>query len=306
RAVQRRGRGRKRKSQIIHLVTKGTKDEGLYWAIQRKDKNMRHFLKVELPTLLNQQKRSREHTTLDGFLGPKTEFRIAGESEHPPSIVIDSREASGRIPRLLKELGAEISTEKLQIGDYILSDRVIVEYKRYSDFIKSIIDGRLFQSTSSSQDSQLVRLTSYNFPILLIQLESDDKPSSLNINSIMGAISSIILDFRISIILTESDLESATFLHQVAKREQNKSSSRPSLPSITKKDQTVEIIQTFMLTSIPGINLTKAHEILKVYKSISELVTASPEDLAAIPSIGPKLASRIYNILNQSGDQSIE
>jgi Fanconi anemia group M protein len=306
RAVQRRGRGRKRKSQIIHLVTKGTKDEGLYWAIQRKDKNMRHFLKVELPTLLNQQKRSREHTTLDGFLGPKTEFRIAGESEHPPSIVIDSREASGRIPRLLKELGAEISTEKLQIGDYILSDRVIVEYKRYSDFIKSIIDGRLFQSTSSSQDSQLVRLKSYNFPILLIQLESDDKPSSLNINSIMGAISSIILDFRISIILTESDLESATFLHQVAKREQNKSSSRPSLPSITKKDQTVEIIQTFMLTSIPGINLTKAHEILKVYKSISELVTASSEDLAAIPSIGPKLASRIYNILNQSGDQSIE
>ena len=306
RAVQRRGRGRKKKSQIIHLVTKGTRDEGMYWAIQRKDKNMRHFLKVELPNILNQQKRSREHTTLDGFLESKLDVTSTQEIKHPPSILIDSREASGRLPRLLKEMGAEISMTNLQIGDYALSDRVVVEYKRYPDFIQSILDGRLFQSTSGNQESQLGRLTKYSFPIILIQIDSDDSPASVNINSIMGAISSIILDFRISIIVTQSDLESATFMFQVAKREQYESSKKPKLPSITKKDQSVEIIQAFMLTAIPGINLTKAQEILKVYKSINDLTNANPEELAAIPLIGTKLAKRIFNILNKSGDNNIE
>ncbi|MHA1227973.1 MAG: DEAD/DEAH box helicase family protein, partial [Candidatus Hodarchaeales archaeon] len=32
RSVQRKGRGRKRKSKVIHLVTKGTRDESMYWA----------------------------------------------------------------------------------------------------------------------------------------------------------------------------------------------------------------------------------------------------------------------------------
>jgi Fanconi anemia group M protein len=137
-------------------------------------------------------------------------------------------------------------------------------------------------------------------------MDQNDSSSSLNINSIMGAISSIILDFRISIIITQSDLESATFLFQVAKREQSESTKKLSLPSITKKGQSIEVIQTFMLTTIPGINLTKAREILKKYNSISELVSANPEELAAIPLIGTKLAKRIFRVLNQSGNQTIE
>ncbi|PWI48954.1 hypothetical protein CEE45_04280 [Candidatus Heimdallarchaeota archaeon B3_Heim] len=67
RAIQRRGRGRKRKSRVVHLVTKGTRDEGMYWAIKQKDKRMKQFLKEELPELLNNTQKKQQHTTLDGF-----------------------------------------------------------------------------------------------------------------------------------------------------------------------------------------------------------------------------------------------
>ncbi|MHA2093468.1 MAG: DEAD/DEAH box helicase [Candidatus Hodarchaeales archaeon] len=67
RAIQRRGRGRKRKSRVIHLVTKGTRDEGMYWAIRQKDKRMKRFLKEELPELLIKTQPKQDHTTLDGF-----------------------------------------------------------------------------------------------------------------------------------------------------------------------------------------------------------------------------------------------
>ncbi|MHA1996063.1 MAG: DEAD/DEAH box helicase family protein [Candidatus Hodarchaeales archaeon] len=72
RAIQRRGRGRKRKSRVIHLVTKGTRDEGMYWAIKQKDKRMKHFLKEELPDLLNKNHKKQQHTTLDGFFKGNT------------------------------------------------------------------------------------------------------------------------------------------------------------------------------------------------------------------------------------------
>ncbi len=67
RAIQRRGRGRKRESRVIHLVTKGTRDEGMYWAIKQKDKRMKRFLKEELPSLLDKNQKQKQHHTLEEF-----------------------------------------------------------------------------------------------------------------------------------------------------------------------------------------------------------------------------------------------
>ncbi|MHA2202886.1 MAG: helicase-related protein, partial [Candidatus Hodarchaeales archaeon] len=56
RAIQRQGRGRKRRSRVIHLVTKSTRDEAMYWAINRKNKQMNLFLKKDLQLLLENKK----------------------------------------------------------------------------------------------------------------------------------------------------------------------------------------------------------------------------------------------------------
>jgi ERCC4-related helicase len=306
RAIQRTGRGRKRKSQVIHLVTKGTRDEGMYWAIRYKDKNMKNYLKNELPELLAQQKESKEHTTLDRFFSPTQKKKEKADQKVNPSIIIDSRESSGRIPKLLKELVADITSNKLDVGDYVVSDRLVIEYKQYSDFIRSIIDGRLFRSPSPDHESQLVRLASQPYPLLLIEYDSNSENPQIPLNSIMGAMSSILLDFQIPVVVTQDENESASLIFQLAKREQEKGLSQPQLLSYTKKEQKIETIQLFMLAAIPGINLAKSRELLNTFKSIAKIANADIEDLISVPSIGPKLAKRIHMTLHQSGSTVIE
>ncbi|MFX1517085.1 MAG: ERCC4 domain-containing protein [Promethearchaeota archaeon] len=302
RAIQRQGRGRKKQSRVIHLVTKGTRDEAMYWAINRKNKKMNKFLKKELQSLLDTKKIQESHRTLDKFL--EKEEQITFDSSEP-QIIIDSRETSSRIPKLLKQHGAHLQSQDLEVGDYILSNRLIVERKTYSDFVSSIIDGRLFQSSSPGEYSQLSRLAKLKFPLLLIQLESEVKERQIHINSLMGAISSIILDFQIPIIFTRSDSETAALLYQLAKREQGDTSSDITLPSISKKEQNVREIQMFMLATIPGINTVKAKELLNKFQTIQAIATASLEELTAVPQIGKKLALRVQTVLNSSGDKNL-
>jgi Fanconi anemia group M protein len=274
----------------------------MYWAINRKNKKMNKFLKKELQHLLENKKIQESHRTLDKFLEKEEKITI-GDSE--PQIIIDSRETSGRIPRLLKQHGARLQSQELEVGDYILSNRLTVERKTYSDFVNSIIDGRLFQSSSPGEYPQLARLAQQKFPLILIQLESEVKERQIHINSLMGAISSIILDFHIPIVFTRSDTETAALIYQLAKREQGDTSSEISLPTISKKEQNIREIQMFMLAAIPGINTIKAKELLDKFQTIQAIATAELEELIAVPQIGKKLAIRIQTVLNSPGDTNL-
>ncbi|MHA1968835.1 MAG: DEAD/DEAH box helicase family protein, partial [Candidatus Hodarchaeales archaeon] len=156
RSIQRQGRGRKRKSRVIHLITKKTRDEAMYWAIKRKDKQMSLFLKQELPKLLEKGQSQKQQGTLDHFfIQEDTRNSKLDSTNVEPLIIVDTRESASRIPKLLKQNGARLKSAELDVGDYVLSDRVVVERKSYSDFVTSILDGRLFQPASPGQESQL-------------------------------------------------------------------------------------------------------------------------------------------------------
>ncbi|MFX1505805.1 MAG: ERCC4 domain-containing protein [Promethearchaeota archaeon] len=305
RAIQRQGRGRKKLSRVIHLVTKGTRDEAMYWAINRKNKKMSKFLKKELPKLLETKRIQESHKTLDLFLEKEEKDEQSSNVALEPQIIVDSRESSSRIPKLLKRHGAQLISEELEVGDYILSNRLVVERKTYSDFVGSIIDGRLFQSSSPGQYSQLARLAQQKMPLILIQLESEVIERQIHINSLMGAFSSIILDFRIPIVFTQNDSETASLLYQLAKREQLGSSSDISLPTVSKKEQNIREIQMFMLATIPGINTTKAKNLLDKFHTITAIASAELEELIAVPQIGKKLAIRVQTVLNSPGDRGL-
>jgi Fanconi anemia group M protein len=206
---------------------------------------------------------------------------------------------------LLKRHGANLISQELEVGDYILSNRLVLERKTYSDFVSSIIDGRLFQSSSPGQHSQLTRLAQQPLPLLLIQLESELIERQIHINSLMGAISSIILDFQIPIVFTQSDSETAALLYQLAKREQIDTTSEISLPTVSKKEQNIREIQMFMLSTIPGINRAKAKNLLDEFQTIHAIATADLEELIAVPQIGKKLAIRVQTVLNSPGDRDL-
>ena len=111
-------------------------------------------------------------------------------------LVVDEREKKSRIPDLLKAVGINVEVKTLPIGDYIVAPETVVERKTISDLISSVFDGRLFDQCNRLKDN-------YQFPILLIEGNLDEiEKLTENWLVFYGAISSIVIDFKIPIIPT--------------------------------------------------------------------------------------------------------
>ena len=72
---------------------------------------------------------------------------IGGQPVH---IVVDDRERAGDVPAALAMRGdATVEVARLNVGDYCVQRRVLVERKTAADFAVSLIDGRLFRQTAA-------------------------------------------------------------------------------------------------------------------------------------------------------------
>ncbi len=208
-------------------------------------------------------------------------------NSNPIKIIIDSREKNSKILFYLKKEGIDLDFKQLDCGDYILSDRVVVEYKKGEDLLSSIIDGRLFAQLGSMTNA-------YQIPILLIE----GFPSGgIHPEAIAGALSSFMIDFGVSIIQTQSSEETAVILKRLAMREQ-KNKKRPTL--IRKamrisnpKENSVQVISSF-----PGINRTLASRMLETFGTIKGVVNSTEEELTEIEGVGPKKSKKIIDLVN--------
>lgn len=65
------------------------------------------------------------------------------------TIIADTREIASGIPRALSQKGIEVRVQRLEVGDYLLSSKIVVERKTEADFIQSIFDKRRFAQVSA-------------------------------------------------------------------------------------------------------------------------------------------------------------
>jgi Fanconi anemia group M protein len=205
-------------------------------------------------------------------------------------VIVDSRERNQELIFRLEETGCSLIIETLDIGDYLLSDRIAVERKTVSDFEGSIMDGRLFD--------QLERIKrSFESPILLI--EGSRKEFRLGKNVILGTIASIYTDFNILVVRTAGPKESADIMARIANREQHEKVRSPS-PKAGARAVTHEGFQMNVIGNIPGVGPKLAESLLKRFGSIRNIANATVEELMAIEKIGEKKALQIHRTLNLS------
>lgn len=64
------------------------------------------------------------------------------------NIIIDDREKESRIQKAIEyfqdEKGDTVKVDRLEIGDYIINNEVVFEYKRLDDFVNSVKERRVF------------------------------------------------------------------------------------------------------------------------------------------------------------------
>ncbi|MDE1860892.1 MAG: hypothetical protein KGH72_04225 [Candidatus Micrarchaeota archaeon] len=203
-------------------------------------------------------------------------------------MVVDNRERNISIIEELSVKGVNLTFAQLDVGDYIISDRICIERKTVSDFESSIINNRLFD-----QAERLHR--SYEKPMLI--LEGDESEARLGNNVLIGAMLRLYTDFNIQIIRSRSAEETADILSHFATMEQEGEKRDLRIVGLKRAYSNAEW-QMLVLSTIPGIGPKLALNLISHFKTIKSIASASEEELAKVDKIGAKKAKRIYEVLN--------
>lgn len=278
RSIQRRGRtGRQEKGRVMILMVKGTRDEAYRWVAHHKEKKM-------YANLANIRKK------LYLSLNEKKETPITRFAEEEIKMFADYREKGSGVIRELAESGVVISLEKLEHADYIVSSRCGIEIKRVGDFVDSIIDGRLLEQIKNLKNS-------FERPVVIIEGTEDIYAvRNVHSNSILGMMATIAVSYGIPIIHTRNFRETASLLHIIAKREQGEGGKGFGLHA-DRKPATLKEQQEYVVSSLPGINLTLSKPLLRRFKTIKNIVNASAEGLQEVEKIGPAKAKQIKDVV---------
>ncbi|MBW2972606.1 hypothetical protein KY359_06220, partial [Candidatus Woesearchaeota archaeon] len=281
RTIQRRGRtGRQEKGRVVVLMTKGTRDEGYKWSAHHKEKRMYRELEnlKKRFTLLGRH----EEAKLERFIAPDMQLNVWA----------DYREKASGVVKELIDMGISMNMKQLDIGDYMLSPRVCIEYKKVPDFVDSIIDGRLLEQIRNLKHH-------YDRPMIIIE-GAEDMYALRKIapNAIRGMLATIMVSYGIPVIQTKTPKETAALMAVVAKREQDPD-SREFNPHGSKKPMTTHELQEYIVSALPGIGPTLAKPLLEKFGTVRAIVNASEDELQEIEKIGDKKAKEIQRLLTE-------
>jgi len=211
-------------------------------------------------------------------------------------ILVDHQERRARVPDLLAGLGATVIEQHLPVGDYVLSDRVVVERKTAVDFVTAIIQKRFHL--------QLERLkAAYPRPLYLIEGRQLYGLRDVHPNFIRGALARIAVDYGIPTLFTAGAEDTADLLYLIARREQQGTAppggvAEGSLPRGYKKALDLPGQQRHVLEALPLVGPVRARQLLAHFGTIERLAAATERELAEVPGIGLKTARRIKKVLS--------
>ncbi len=203
-------------------------------------------------------------------------------------IIVDERERKSGIPDLLKSIGMNIEMKTLPIGDYIVAPETIVERKSIRDLMASVFDGRLFDQCSRLKEH-------FEHPIVLMEGNVDEiEEITENPMIFYGALSTVVLDFKIPVIPTPSAAHTAKLLVSMCSRKD--APQGPYLKKI-KKSSDLGKQQLSVLCSLPGIGEKFAVRLLTKFGTPLKVFGATTAELAKVEGLGEARAKKIKKTL---------
>lgn len=211
-------------------------------------------------------------------------------------IIADHREAPSGVVREIYRLDLDVEMHQLEVGDFILSERVGVERKTVTDFLQSLVDGRLLEQAKNLAET-------FERPLLILEGGGLYTERRIHPNAIRGALACITVDYRIPVISTENEKETAKIIASIVKREQKEKESEIPIRS-ERKALTLSELQRFVVEGLPGVSVVLAKRLLEHFESVEDVMKASKEELREVQGIGTEKAREIRRVLE--AEYSIE
>lgn len=129
-------------------------------------------------------------------------------------VVVDSRERDSGVLKALENQDVEIEITTLDAGDYIVNHRIAFKRLTIDDILKSIFEGRKLSSKIGDMTSI------YERPILIIEGEDPFFPGRMiNLSFIQDFLRIIAVSFRIPILYTLNEAQTAKVISNIARDE---------------------------------------------------------------------------------------
>ncbi len=191
----------------------------------------------------------------------------------------------------LAKQDVKVRSTRLDVGDFLVSDRSAVERKTTEDFVTSLIDNRLFPQLTEMEEE-------FTHPLLLIEGGGLFGQRNVHPNAIRGALSSIVLDYEMPILWADDEDETVELLMALAKREQEDKDRDISIRG-EKSPQTEAELQKFIVAGLPNVSSKLADRLLQHFGSVRTIFTASETELKKVEGIGEEKAARIKEIVEK-------
>ena len=214
-------------------------------------------------------------------------------------LFIDSREVPSGIPEMLKRTNIPCIIQMLEVGDYIIDNSYVIERKEASDYIQSLMDGRL--------STQLYNM-SYSFPLSYVVIIGAIEPvlmernlsRKMYISSLIGSSLKRAPDGKQGQVVTVNlltDYDFALFLKTLHEKVSLGDFTR--LPKFERATMSEDDYRIKILTSLPHIGQKRAEEILKQHLSLQNAFSTliyQPE-LFNVKGVTPELRQIFHKII---------
>ncbi len=205
------------------------------------------------------------------------------------TIIADNRERSSGIPQLLISRNIKTKTFQLVVGDYIINDSIVVERKTKTDFIQSIINGRLFAQCEGMKKTGLI-------PLIIVEGNPFQTARNIKPEAIKGALLSISLAWQIPVIRSSGKEDTVELMIMAAHQHFNPPQFiyKKGRNSKSKQNQ-----KHFFIQNLPGIGPQLAHNLLTHFKTIESIILADIIDLIEVEGIGKKKATALFHFFRE-------
>ncbi len=203
--------------------------------------------------------------------------------------IVDYREKPSGIVELMRSAGIDVEVKKIACGDIVLDGTVTVERKTATDFVVSIIDGRLFRQAASLKRN-------CENPVFII--EGNPLQTGLEITraAVRGAIVNIQLVWNIPVVHSRSVEDSLELMQMMAHQFEKRSTRMTARAGY--RPRRLSTRQLYVLQGFPGVGPHTAKRLLNHFGSVAAVLTVSVEALKGARGIGRVTAESIRAVLD--------
>ncbi len=164
---------------------------------------------------------------------------------------------------------------------------MVVERKSYPDFVRSLIDGRLFL--------QAARLARAGRAVILLERFGGGPVADVHPHAVTGAIVSLGVTWRLPVVISATLDESLSIIESLARQTAN---AEALLRRYDFKPRRLQSRKLYFLQDLPGIGPARASRLLNQFGSARRVVAATADELMQETGIGREKAARIRQLLD--------